>query len=120
MAEVTCLGFTACEAAYRDCEPWRQELLATLRGNRDTLLAAIARDFPGIRVEAPVEATYLLWLNVSALGLANPVEHFERHGVGLSDGAAFGAAPGTHVRLNFGCPPATLAEALRRLRTALP
>ena len=120
MAEVTCLGFTACEAAYRDCEPWRQELLATLRGNRDTLLAAIARDFPGIHVEAPVEATYLLWLNVSALGLANPVEHFERHGVGLSDGAAFGAAPGTHVRLNFGCPPATLAEALRRLRTALP
>ena len=24
VAEVTCLGFTACEAAYRHCEPWRR------------------------------------------------------------------------------------------------
>jgi cystathionine beta-lyase len=119
VAEVTCLGFTACEAAYRDCEPWRQELLATLRSNRDYLLSTLARDVPDLRVEASVEATYLLLLNVSSLDLPNPVEHFERHGVGLSDGAAFGAAPGTHLRLNFGCPRATLEEAVRRLRTAV-
>jgi cystathionine beta-lyase len=119
VAEVTCLGFTACEAAYRDSEPWRQELLAYLRGNRDYLLDAIARELPGIRVEAPVEATYLLWMNVSALGLANPTAHFETHGVGLSDGAMFGARPGSHVRLNFGCPRATLVEAVARLRRAL-
>jgi cystathionine beta-lyase len=119
VAEVTCLGFTACEAAYRDCEPWRQALLAYLRGNRDYLLDAIARDFPGIRVEAPVEATYLLWLNVAALGLENPIAHFEKFGVGLSDGAPFGAAKGSHVRLNFGCPRATLVEAMRRLKAAL-
>jgi cystathionine beta-lyase len=119
VAEVTCLGFTACEAAYRDCEPWRQELLAYLRGNRDFLLETIARDLPGVRVEAPVEATYLLWMNVSALGLSNPVAHFEQHGVGLSDGAMFGAPAGTHLRLNFGCPRATLVEALRRMQKAL-
>lgn len=120
VAEVTCLGFTACEAAYRDCEPWRQELLACLRGNRDYLLDTIARELPGVQVEAPVEATYLLWMNVSALGLSNPVEHFEQHGVGLSDGAMFGAAEGTHLRLNFGCPRATLVEAMRRIKAALP
>ena len=120
VAEVTCLGFSACEAAYRDSEPWRQALLAYLRGNRDYLLAAVARELPGIRVEAPVEATYLLWMNVSALGLKNPYAHFEAAGVGLSDGAPFGAEPGTHLRLNFGCPRATLVEAVRRLRAALP
>lgn len=119
VAEVTCLGFAACEAAYRDAEPWRQALLATLRGHRDFLLETIARDLPGVRVEAPVEATYLLWMNVAALGLTNPVAHFEQHGVGLSDGAAFGAAKGTYLRLNFGCPRATLEEALRRMRTAV-
>jgi len=119
VAEVTCLGFTACEAAYRDCEPWRQALLAYLRGNRDYLLETIARDMPGIRVEAPVEATYLLWMNVSALGLDNPVAHFEKFGVGLSDGVPFGAAKGSHVRLNFGCPRATLVEAMRRMQAAL-
>ena len=119
VAEVTCLGFTACEAAYRDSEPWRQALLDYLRGNRDYLLDAIARELPGVRVEAPVEATYLLWMNVSALGLKDPVAHFEQHGVGLSDGAFFGAAKGTHVRLNFGCPRATLVEAIRRAKAAL-
>lgn len=119
VAEVTCLGFTACEAAYRDSEPWRRELIAYLRGNRDYLLSVIARELPGIRVEAPVEATYLLWLDVSALGLDNPAAHFEQHGVGLSDGAMFGAPKGSHVRLNFGCPRATLVEAIRRMKTAL-
>ena len=120
VAEVTAVGFTACEAAYRDSEPWRQALLAYLRGNRDFLLDFIARELPGVKVEAPIEATYLAWLNVSALQLPDPIAHFEAHGVGLSDGAFFGATKGTHVRLNFGCPRATLAEALQRMKAALP
>lgn len=116
VAEVTCLGFTACEAAYRDCEPWRQQLLAYLRGNRDYLVDALPRALPGLKIEAPVEATYLLWMNVAGLGIPDPVAHFERHGVGLSDGAPFGARPGTHLRLNFGCTRATLIEAVRRMK----
>jgi cysteine-S-conjugate beta-lyase len=119
VAEVTCLGFTACEAAYRDSEPWRQALLAYLRGNRDLLLDFIARELPGVHVEAPIEATYLAWLNVSALGLADPAGHFEKHGVGLSDGAYFASPKGRHVRINFGCTRATLTEALRRMKSAL-
>jgi cystathionine beta-lyase len=119
VSEVTPLGYAACEAAYRVSEPWRLELLAYLRGNRDFLLDALARELPGIHVEAPIEATYLAWLNVEALGLPDPAAHFEAHGAGLSDGAVFGAAPGKYVRLNFGCPRATLAEALRRMKAAL-
>jgi cystathionine beta-lyase len=118
VAEVNSLGYAACEAAYRDCEPWRLELLATLRGNRDYLADFLAREVPGVRIEAPIEATYLAWLNVEELRLSDPVAHFERHGLGLSNGADFGAAPGSAVRLNFGCPRATLAEALRRLKAA--
>ena len=119
VAEVTPLGYVACEAAYRDSEPWRQELLKTLRGNRDFLLDFIARELPGVTVEAPIEATYLAWLNVSALKLAEPIAHFEQHGVGLSDGSYFGEPRGSHVRLNFGCPRATLTEALTRMKRAL-
>ena len=118
VAEVTCLGFAACEAAYRDCEPWRRQLLAYLRGNRDYLVDTLPRVLPGLKIEAPVEATYLLWMNVAGLGIPDPVAHFERHGVGLSDGAPFGARPGTHLRLNFGCPRATLVEAVRRMQAA--
>jgi len=119
MAEVTGLGYVACEAAYRDSEPWRQALLAYLRGNRDFLLDFVARELPGVTVEAPIEATYLAWLNVSALKLPDPIAHFETHGVGLSDGAFFGAPRGSHVRLNFGCPRATLIEALSRMKRAI-
>jgi cystathionine beta-lyase len=119
VAEVTCLGFTACEAAYRDSEPWRQALLATLRSNRDHLFATLAKNLPGVRIEAPIEATYLAWLNVADLDLADPIAYFESHGVGLSDGAFFGAPRGDYVRLNFGCPHATLDEALRRMTAAV-
>ena len=119
MAEVTCLGFTACEAAYRDSEPWRQGLLQTLRGNRDLLLDFVAHELPGVAVEAPIEATYLAWLNVSALRLSDPIAHFENHGVGLSDGAFFGEPRGAHVRLNFGCPRTTLIETLARMKRAV-
>jgi len=60
VAEVTALGYTACEAAYRDSEPWRQALLAYLRGNRDLLQLFLTRELPGVRLEAPLEATYLV------------------------------------------------------------
>ncbi|HVU23623.1 MAG TPA: PatB family C-S lyase [Opitutus sp.] len=119
VAEVTCLGFTACEAAYRHGEEWRRQLLDYLRGNRDLVADFVARELPGVVLEAPIEATYLAWLNVSARQLADPVARFEAHGVGLSDGAYFAAPRGACVRLNFGCPRATLAEALRRMKAAL-
>ena len=119
MAEVTGLGYVACETAYREGEPWRQALLNYLRGNRDFILDYVTREMPGVSIEAPIEATYLAWLNVSTLKLANPIAHFESHGVGLSDGAFFGGPRGSHVRLNFGCPRATLAEALARMKRAL-
>ena len=119
MAEVNALGFTACEAAYRDSEPWRQALLQTLRSNRDLILDFVARELPGITIEAPIEATYLAWLNVAALKLADPIAHFEQHGVGLSEGSFFGEPRGGHVRLNFGCPRATLEEALQRMKRAV-
>lgn len=119
VAEVNVFGYAACEAAYRGGEPWRQALIAYLRGNRDFLEDFISREVPGVRIEAPIEATYLAWLNVAELGLSSPVRHFEAAGVGLSDGAPFGAPPGSHVRINFGCPRATLVEGLSRMRAAV-
>ena len=117
--ETTILAYVAAEAAYRDSEPWRQALLAYLCGNRDFLLETLKRDLPGIVIEAPLEATYLAWMNVTGLGLEHPHAHFEKHGVGLSDGAPFGARPHTYLRINFGCSRATLQEALRRMKVSI-
>jgi cystathionine beta-lyase len=119
VAEVNALGYAACEAAYRGGGPWRDALISYLRANRDYLAQFLLREMPEIVIEAPVEATYLAWLNVRELRLASPVKHFELHGVGLSDGVPFGAKPGSHVRLNFGCPRSALAEGLARMKAAV-
>lgn len=112
---VNTLGYTAAQAAYRDGEEWRQALLAYLRGNRD-LVAAEVNAMPGLSM-AHVEATYLAWIDARATGIPDPVGFFEEAGVGLSDGADFGA-PG-FVRLNFGCSRSLLVEALGRMWRAL-
>jgi len=110
---VNLLGYTAALAAYRDGEPWRQALLRYLRQNRDLVLQAV-KDIPGLKTW-PVEATYLAWIDAQGLGVADPASLFEQAGVGLSDGAPFGA-PG-FVRLNFGCPRRLLQQALERIQT---
>ncbi len=112
---VNVLGLAACEAALRHGGDWHRELIAYLHGNRDRVAATMA-SLPGVRM-APVEATYLAWIDVRDLRLAKPAAHFEAHGIGLSDGADFGA-PGW-LRLNFGCPRATLDEALTRFERAV-
>lgn len=115
--EMNPLSFAACEAAFREGEPWRQALLAYLRGNRDFLAAHLRAHLPMVTM-TPCEATYLAWLDVSALKSATPGALLEQHGLGLADGAQYGAPAGKFVRLNFGCTRATLTEALRRLQRA--
>jgi len=110
------LAYAATEAAFRDGEPWRQALLRYLEGNRNRLVSFLAAETPELKI-APVEATYLAWIDATALRQPNAAAHFEAHGLGLNDGSDFGA-PG-FVRLNFGCPRATLEEGLRRLRAAV-
>lgn len=108
---VNTLGFSAALAAWRDCDAWHRELIAYLRGNRDRLAAAVAAH-PRLGMHVP-QATYLAWLDARGLDVRDPAAAAEAVGLGLSDGAAFGD-PG-FLRLNFGCPRATLDEGLRRL-----
>ena len=109
---VNALGLAACGAALRDGVAWRAALLDYLRGNRDRVAGAVAA-MPGLRM-GPVEATYLAWVDTRAAGLGDdPVAAFLEGGVLLMDGRRFDG-PG-FVRLNFGCPRATLDEALRRM-----
>jgi cystathionine beta-lyase len=106
---------TAAQAAYRDGGAWHTALLAYLRRNRDRVSQAI-NHLPGLAMDH-VEATYLAWIDTRAAHLAEPGKFFEKAGVGLADGTAFGG-PG-FVRLGFACPQATLAEALARMSRAM-
>ena len=112
---VNALGFAAAEAAYRDCADWHAGLLEYLRGNRDTVARAID-DMPLLSM-APLEATYLVWIDVRSADLPNPARFFEDVGVGLQDGIEFDG-PG-FVRLNFGCRRPLLEAALERMSAAI-
>ena len=108
-------GMAAAEAAWGGaCDGWMADCVAHLRGNRNVLTKAVGR-LNGVSMRH-IEATYLAWLDVSELGLADPPAHFERHGLGLSPGTDFGDKE--HMRLNFGCDGDTLAEGISRLAAA--
>lgn len=113
--DVNVLGMTATIAALEHGEPWRQKMLKYLREN--AALTERRINATGKLHMTPVEATYLAWIDARGLGVENPQKYFEQHGVGMNDGADFGA-PG-FVRLNFGCPREMLEEALERIEIAV-
>ncbi|MBA4741579.1 MAG: putative C-S lyase [Azoarcus sp.] len=112
---VNVLGMVATETAYRDAHDWRLALLEYLAANAEHATQRL-NAMPGLATTLP-EATYLSWVDCRGIGQDDPTAFFEAAGVGLSDGAAFGM-PG-FVRLNFGCPRATLDAALDRMQRAL-
>ena len=112
---VNAMGFTAAAAAYRDCSDWQAGLLDYLRANRNHVARAIEA-MPLLSL-APVEATYLAWIDIRSSDLRNPVKFFEDAGVGLQDGLEFDGRG--FVRLNFGCARALLEKALKRMASAM-
>jgi cystathionine beta-lyase len=115
------LGYTAMVAAYRDGQPWLDELLRYLESNRDFLVKHVRENFPGIEVGVP-EATYLAWLDCREAGIPSndPFTFFLETGkVAFNDGATFGRGGQGFVRLNFGCPRSLLTQGLERMGTAL-
>ena len=117
LTEINALSYFAAEAAYNHGEPWREELIGYLRRNRDELVRFITEECDGLRVHPP-EATYLAWIDATALGLENPATFFEKEaGLFLSDGAFFGWKG--HVRFNFACPRARMLEGLGKMKAAV-
>lgn len=109
------LSLVAATAAWRDGQPWLDELLAYLKASRAMLDRRI-NAIEGLSLAAP-EATYLAWIDASQLNVASPALFFERHGLGFSAGKDFG--DDKFVRFNFGCTHDLIHEALRRMEKAV-
>lgn len=105
------LAYAAGIAAYNDTSNWLEELSSYLRTNRDLVLKTI-ESLAAID-SCPIEGTHLCWIDGRSLGVSDAAEHFESHGLGLSDGAEFGN-PG-FVRFNFAAPRKLLRQGLDRL-----
>jgi cysteine-S-conjugate beta-lyase len=117
---INVLGQVAGLAAYKEGQPWLDEMLVYLRGNRDYLVDFVNHELPGVSMASP-EGTYLAWLDCRQAAVAgDPFKFFlEKARVGLNDGKDFGRGGEGFVRLNFGCPRSMLTEALQQMKKAL-
>lgn len=109
-------GVLAGTAAYADGAAWLDELLVVLAANHTAFRAGLAERLPGAHA-ATAEAGYLAWVDVRDLGWGDePAEAALRHGrLALGIGSQFGAPGRGHLRVNLGCAPDLVPEALARL-----
>jgi cystathionine beta-lyase len=111
-------------AAYRDSLDWLEELRLYLDGNRQYIETFLREELPEI-CYTPVEATFLQWMDVSSF-VTKPsgnewIEPFflREARVALNTGYVFGKGGEGFVRMNFGCPRATLEIGLQRIKETI-
>ena len=113
-------ALAATRAAYTGCDAWLDGLMDYLAGSRDMVAAFVAERMPHVRL-TPLEATYLMWLDCSALGFTQDelLARIRAAHVKVNDGLFFGEQGRGFIRLNIGCPRSQIREALTRLATVL-
>lgn len=110
-------GALAGVAAFSpESDEWLDGLLAALDHNRRLLAELLTEHVPGARYRIP-DAGFLAWVDLSDLGWGdNPAVKILRDAdVALHFGPQFGAEGRGHVRINFGCSPDVLREAVVRI-----
>lgn len=113
-------AYTACTAAYNECEDWLDELIGVIAGNAKLVEDFMAENFPEIKVY-PLEGTYLQWLDMSALGMPHTElrEVLEGANIYLDNGEMFGPLGRGFQRINLACAKETLEKALIRFKNAV-
>ncbi|MCK9561082.1 MAG: aminotransferase class I/II-fold pyridoxal phosphate-dependent enzyme, partial [Bacteroidales bacterium] len=108
---INLLGLTAFESAYTKGETWLEELLQYLTHNIEYIQDSL-QNTP--LTFTPPEATYLAWINFSALQYSDAEirNRLIEAGIGLNDGVSFGKGGEGYMRLNFACPLSTLKKVI--------
>lgn len=114
------LGQYAAEAAYTDSRDWLARVVADLEERAAQLPPLLATHLPQVK-HHPISAGYLAWLDLRELGLGDdPAATLLAKGrVLLSPGPAFGATGEGFARLNIGTSEELMAEAVRRMASAV-
>ena len=114
-------GLHATAIAWSECQPWLDDVMAYLDGNRRFLADFVRARLPRIGHQMG-ESLYLAWLDCAALPLGEqaPFDFFlERARVAPSDGRKFGPGGERHVRVNYATSRAILTEILERMERAV-
>ena len=114
-------AYPLCACAYNECAGWLDALLGVFDENRRFVEGYLAEHLPQIKA-APLEGTYLMWLDCSCLGLTDEEldDFMVREALLFGDkGTMFGRGGEGFTRINIACPQSVLAEALERLVAAV-
>lgn len=109
------------EVGYTQCADWVDVLVDYIEGNKHYVEDFIAEHLPMIRVTKS-EATYLLWMDMSGLGLtAEELLNFMTHDakIWINPGTIFGKSGEGYVRMNIATCRENVVEAMNRLRMAI-
>lgn len=112
---------SAVMAAYNESSGWLDELKDVLYKNKSIVRDYLAEELPVVKL-VESDATYLLWLDCSALGVSSKIlSEFLRsnQGLFLSAGCDFGKCGDNFLRMNIACPEKLLDEGLRRLKAGI-
>lgn len=113
-------GNIASEAAYQHGDEYVDELMKYLAGNIEVLEDFALKYLPEIKVIKP-ESTFLVWLDCSAMELSDEALNqffLTKAKVGFNPGIMFGPGGKGFMRMNIGCPRATLVKALEQIKEA--
>lgn len=112
---------TAFAAAWTECDDYGEQVAAYVKKNLEFAVEFFRTRIPSIKTYLP-DATYLMWLDCSALGFKTQTELSEffvkEAKVALNPGESFGPGGEQHMRLNTACPRSTLETALQRIEAA--
>lgn len=111
------LGIIASEAAWRSGGPWLDAVIGQLDRMRGVFGKLLAERLPGA-VYLPPEASYLGWVDCSALGVDAP-GFLSRGKVAVADGNDFGAPGAGFVRVTLGTSTAILTDIVDRMARAV-
>jgi cystathionine beta-lyase len=114
------LGVLGAVAAFTQCLPWLDAMLAQLDHNRALVADLLAARLPDVDY-LPPQATFLTWLDCRRLGLGDdPAAAFLDKGrVALDPGPSYGVQGAGFARLNIGTSPELITEAITRMTAAL-
>lgn len=112
-------GRIASTAAFAHGDEWLDGVIVSIEDNRRMLADLLTERMPAVRYREP-HASYLTWLDFTDVGWgADPAAvALERARVAVNSGLTFGREGSGFVRLNIGCSPDVLTEAVERMARA--